>query len=218
MRARLWPQALIFDLDGTLVDSFPGIMLGLNRALEELELPPRDLAWVRCHVGHGAQRLVADAASDDVAPQRLLEGFRHHYGEVLCEHTHAYPGVSATLQALVTDHQLAVASNKPRQWVRRLVDHLGWSNLLQAVVGPEDANAHKPDPAMIRIVLEQLGCRREDALLVGDMPVDVATGRAAGIPTVGVTTGSTPAHTLAELGCIAVIAGVHELESWLASL
>jgi phosphoglycolate phosphatase-like HAD superfamily hydrolase len=104
---------IIFDLDGTLVDSFPGIRLGLNLALDELGQPPRDLDWVRRHVGRGARRLADEAAAGAIDCELLLERFRHHYGEVMTSHTAPFDGVDAALAELARNHSLAVASNKP---------------------------------------------------------------------------------------------------------
>ena len=208
-------RLIVFDLDGTLVDSFPGIRIGLNLALSDLGLPHRDLAWVRSHVGRGASRLIAAAAGDDCNNDALMAAFRHHYGEVLTDTTQPYSGVDGTLAALAADHTLAIASNKPLRWVERLVDHLGWRPLMASVVGPETTGAHKPDPAMIEAILEQTGRSNTESLLVGDMPVDAETGGNAGIPVIGVATGSCSADDLRAAGCVDVISGVPALPRWL---
>jgi len=208
-------RLIVFDLDGTLVDSFPGIRAGLNLALSDLGLPHRDLAWVRRHVGRGASRLIAAAAVRDGDNDALMAAFRHHYGEVLTDTTQPYPGVDEALIALAVDHTLAIASNKPLRWVERLVDHLGWRPLMASVVGPETTGAHKPDPAMIEAILEQTGRSNTESLLVGDMPVDAETGGNAGIPVIGVATGSCSADDLRAAGCVDVISGVPALPRWL---
>ena len=209
------PRLIVFDLDGTLVDSFPGIQTGLNLALSDLGLPHRDLAWVRRHVGRGASRLIAAAAGNDGDNEALMAGFRHHYGEVLTDTTQPYPGVDEALSALAADHTLAIASNKPLGWVERLVDHLGWRGIMAAVVGPETTGAHKPDPAMIEAILEQTGRSNTESLLIGDMPVDAETGGNAGIPVIGVATGSCSTDDLRAAGCVDVISGVPALPRWL---
>ncbi len=211
-------RLIVFDLDGTLVDSFPGIRTGLNLALSDLGLPHRDLAWVRRHVGRGASRLIAAAAGEDGNHDALMAAFRHHYSEVLTDTTQPYPGVDGALTALAADHTLAIASNKPLRWVERLVDHLGWRGLMASVVGPETTGTHKPDPAMIEAILEQTGRRSSESLLVGDMPVDAETGGNAGIQVIGVATGSCPADDLRAAGCVDVISGVPALPRWLASV
>ena len=210
-------RLIVFDLDGTLVDSFAGIRTGLNLALSDLGLPHRDLAWVRRHVGRGSSRLIATAAGNDGNHDALMTAFRHHYGEVLTDTTPPYPGVDGALTALASDHTLAIASNKPLRWVERLVDHLGWRGLMASVVGPETTGTHKPDPAMIEAILEQTGRSTDESLLVGDMPVDAETGGNAGIPVIGVATGSCPAEDLRAAGCVDVISGVPALPHWLAT-
>jgi phosphoglycolate phosphatase len=211
------PGLIIFDLDGTLVDSLPGIRTGLNRALEDLGRSPRDRGWVRDHVGFGARYLISSAAGDDLDPDALMTAFRHRYGEVLIEATRPFPGVDEALVGLAREHDLAIASNKPLEWTDALVDHLGWRDLTREVVGPETANAKKPDPAMIEAVLTRTGRSAVESLLVGDMPVDAETGANAGIPVVGVATGSYPEGALRSAGCVDVITGVPALAGWLAT-
>ncbi len=211
-------RLIVFDLDGTLVDSFPGIRAGLNLALSDLGLPHRDLAWVRRHVGRGASRLIAAAAGKDGDNDALMAAFRHHYGEVITDTTPPYPGVDEALIALAADHTLAIASNKPLRWVERLVDHLGWRGLMASVVGPETTGAHKPDPAMIEAIFEHTGRSTGESLLVGDMPVDAETGGNAGIQVIGVATGSCPVDDLRAAGCVDVISGVPALPRWLAKM
>jgi len=211
-------RLIVFDLDGTLVDSFPGIRIGLNLALSDLGLPHRELAWVRRHVGHGASRLIAAAVGEGGKHDALMAAFRRHYSEVLTDTTPPYPGVDEALIALAGDHTLAIASNKPLRWVERLVDHLGWQPLIASVVGPETTGTHKPDPSMIEAILEQTGRTVGESLLVGDMPVDAETGGNVGIPVLGVATGSCPAENLRAAGCIEVISGVPALPRWLAEV
>lgn len=214
---RTLPRLLIFDLDGTLVDSLPGIRLGLNRALVEFGGEERDLAWVRRHVGFGARHLIAAAAAGQINPEHLLQRFRNYYSEVLTKHSPPFPKVDATLRELARDFTLAVASNKPLPWVERLVAHLRWGELLAAVAGPETAGVHKPAPPMIEAVLMRVGASAQQTMLVGDMPVDAETGANAGIPVVGVTTGSATDEELRSAGCVAVLDGVPDLPAWLSS-
>ena len=212
-------ELIIFDLDGTLVDSFPGIRLGLNLALAELGLAEIDLEWVRRHVGRGADRLVAAAAAaaagGRVEVSVMAERFRFHYGRIVVAHSPPYPGVDRSLRFLARKHRLAVASNKPIEWTGKLVESLGWRELMGAVVGPETVGAHKPDPAMIEAVLRMTGCDAASSLLVGDMPVDAETGRAAGIPVVGLTTGSASVEELRAAGCTIVLESMPDLVKWL---
>ena len=211
-----WPHAIVLDLDGTLVDSFPGIALALDRALVALGRAPLGLDWVRRHVGRGLASLARDAVGDDTAAE-LVERFGNAYDEVLEASTPPFPGVSEALSRLAAGAALAVASNKPVRWSRRLVAHLGWDDLLPVVLGPEDAGAPKPDPAMVRLALDRIGAEPWDALLVGDMEVDAATGLEAGVTVVGVARDSRSGDVLLAAGAAAVIAGVAALPTWLAA-
>lgn len=212
------PELILLDLDGTLVDSFPGITEALNEALAAFAAPPVDLEWVRQHVGRGARVLVTDAAAaadGSVDIDRLLEVFRSTYGALHLEKTPPIPGVDTTLRELAADSPLALVSNKPVDWSRDLIRHLGWAPLFAAVEGPETAGARKPDPAMVHRVLETLGVPPDRSLLVGDMEVDVATARAAGVPLVGVTSGARSEMELREAGAGVVLPDLTALPAWL---
>ncbi len=208
---------LIFDLDGTLVDSFPGIVLGLNVALADFAMRPIDLDWVHRHVGRGARRLVAAAAGDEVSVDVLLARFKLRYREVLLDNSPPLPGVDEALRQLALTQTLAVASNKPLAWVDDLVAHLGWAELMAVVVGPETVGAHKPDPKMLEHILRATGNGSADALFVGDMPIDAETGINAGIAVVGVTTGAASREDLLKAGCTAVLESVVDLVGWTGS-
>ncbi len=208
-------RLLIFDMDGTLVDSFQGILRALNMALAELDMPPVDLLWVRKHVGRGAARLIASASGGRVEAQDLFSAFRRSYGEVIVEESRPFPGVEETLEKLGTDFELALASNKPDFWIHEVLRGLGWDHRFQSVMGPESAGAHKPNPAMIDRILEETGARRIESILIGDMPVDAETGSNADIAVLGVLTGAASAEELIDAGCIETIGGVPDLPAWL---
>jgi 2-phosphoglycolate phosphatase len=209
------PKLIIFDLDGTLVDSFAGIHHALDLALNDLDGPTRDLEWVRRHVGRGVKALMADAAGG-LDEEELLSRFRVHYDRSVVEMSTPFPGVDSMLAAVSKTHRLAIASNKPLRWVHQLVHHLGWESGIAAMVAPESVNGvRKPDPAMVLALFERLGRRSEEALMVGDMPIDAETGRSAGIPVVGVTTGIADRQALLDAGCVAVLDSAAALPSWL---
>jgi len=208
-------EVLVFDLDGTLVDSFPGILSALNLALSDFQMPPVDLGWVRKHVGRGASRLIASASGGRVEPSELHHVFRKHYGNVVVEGSRPFPGVEAALDELAAQYALAIASNKPDVWVHQIIDALGWEARFSCVLGPDEAGRHKPDPAMITRILEKTTCTNAEALLIGDMPVDVETGRNAGVSVVGVLTGAATARELMEAGCCETLRGVPDLPGWL---
>ncbi len=96
--------------------------------------------------------------------EAVLDAFRRHYSDVLVDHSPPYAGVDRTLRLLERNHALAVASNKPLPWVEALIDHLGWTPLLAAVVAPETTGAHKPDPAMIHEILRLADCDADESM------------------------------------------------------
>jgi len=206
---------LIFDMDGTLIDSFPGILTALNRALEELHLPGVDLQWVRRHVGRGASKLIASASGGRIEPEDLHRVFRRHYGEAIVEQSRPFPGVEDTLKNLGKDHRLGLASNKPDRWIFEVLEDLEWKELFCSIMGPEAAGAHKPHPEMIDKILRECAIPKERSILIGDMPIDAETGKNAGIPVLGVSCGAAEPEELLDAGCIEVLSSVVELPTWL---
>jgi phosphoglycolate phosphatase len=217
----LWPAALVFDLDGTLADSFAGIDLALNRALAECGLPARDLAWTRAHVGRGAAELVRDAVApaDEEVMREVGAAFARHYEMIYREHTPPLPGAAEVLAlaAARTDGRVAIVSNKHARFSRGWLEHWGLARHVAIVTGPDTAGARKPEAGALLPVLAALGVAAADALLVGDMEVDAAAGRNAGVAVVLVHGGATPSAPLEALGAVAVLGSVAGLPAWLAA-
>lgn len=213
---RLRPAAVIFDMDGTLADSFAAITASLNHALTSLGFAPKDLPWVKAHVGYGAAQLVRAALGDQALEedvQKVGRLFGEHYQATYLEATPPIPGASEVL-AFVWDKtggKVAVASNKYASLSRRWLDHWGLAKWVQVVVGPDTVGTRKPDGAFLRAVLDALQVAPEDALYVGDMEVDVETGRAAEVPVVGLAGPSRSANELWAAGAFFVIEDLREL-------
>ena len=193
-------RGIVFDLDGTLVDSYPGITQSLNFALQELgeeELSPER---VRRMVGRGLETLVESC----VGPERRDEGvrlFREEYDRVALSGTTLLPGVAGTLETLShRGYRMGVASNKPAQFGDRILQGLGVGQHLAEVYGPDRVEHTKPHPEMVHRLLEDLGLGRAEAVYVGDMGVDVETCRNAGLPCWLVPTGSCSRDELANAG------------------
>jgi phosphoglycolate phosphatase len=185
------PRLCAFDLDGTLVDSRADIALAANLALADVGLPPRAEDEVRTFVGHGARRLMERCVwprTDRTDP--ALRAWRLHYGRHLLDRTVPYPGVLAALDALRPHVLLAVATNKPAAFGRRICDAL-FPGRIAAVIGGDEA-PFKPDPAMIVRLGERFGIAPGRTVFVGDMDVDERAARAAGVGFVGVGWGFTP--------------------------
>lgn len=201
---------MIFDLDGTLVDSYEAIAASLNRARTAFDLPPLTCDAVRRNVGHGLEQLIADL----VGPESVADGariFREHYAEICSETTRRLPGVSAALDALARrGYRMTVASNKPARFGRRILDELGLLSRFAAVHGPDTVGRHKPDPAMLRACLRAMSLAPREAVYVGDMPLDVRSAFRAAVPVVLVAGGSSGRDELAATGQT-VIDGLNEL-------
>jgi phosphoglycolate phosphatase len=193
-------RGVVFDLDGTLVDSYSAIADSLNRARGAFGLAPLATEEVRRRVGWGLETLVAELVGSD----RVEEGvrlFRERYGEIYATHTTPLPGAVLTLETLAARGlRLAVASNKPARFSRPMLRGLGMLDALCCVTGPDTVGRAKPDPTMIRHCLDRMGLPPEDSIYVGDMALDVESGARAGLPVVLVASGSCEADELARTG------------------
>ena len=206
-------RGLVFDLDGTLVDSYDAIAASLNAARAGFDLPMLDPALVRRRVGRGLEVLIAEL----VGPERVEAGvklFREHYATVFAEMTHTLPEVSETLARLGgAGLRMSVASNKPARFSVPILRGLGLLSLFDSVQGPDLVGTTKPDPAMVRACLEEMRVSREQALYVGDMALDVCSAASAGLPVVLVPGGSASEAELRDTGqtVIPSMAGLIEL-------
>lgn len=183
---------LIFDLDGTLVDSRADLAAAVNHVLRGSGLPELSEAVVAGYVGDGARRLLQRAVgtAPGVDLDDALRRFLAYYGAHLLDRTRAYPGIPETLAAVAARGiTQAVLSNKPAAMSRTILEGLGLSRFFAAVLGGDSLPAPKPDPAGVRRLCAETGAPPSAVLLVGDSPVDLQTARAAGVGFCGVTWG-----------------------------
>ncbi len=217
----LWPRAVIFDLDGTLADSFTAIGAALNRALVDCGLPERPLAWTRSHVGRGAVELVKGAVgpADETLLHAVGSSFAAHYEAIYLEQTPPIAGAGEVLEHVHrgTGGRVAVVSNKYAALCRAWLEHWDLARFVAAVAGPETYGARKPDPAAILPVVAGLGVAPAEVLLVGDMDIDVESGRNVGIPVVAVMGGASSPEALERAGALAVLDELRGLPPWLAA-
>lgn len=179
-------DALIFDLDGTLADTADDIAASVAHAMTGESLPVPSRGTIVGAIGGGVGKLIERLVAEAERRPAVLKAFLRHYGEHLLDRTRLYPGVSETLAAL-DGAALAVVSNKPEAFTRRILQGLGIAGRFRAVFGGDSLPVRKPDPAVVRAVLAAIGGSRP--LLVGDSGTDVRTARNAGIPCCAVTYG-----------------------------
>ena len=181
---------VLFDVDGTLVDTLVDIAGSVNHALRVLGLPARDLEEVRSFVGKGVEHLMNRSVGEENAAlvERALALFREHYDVHCLDHSRLLPGAAECL-AHYAGRDLAVVSNKQERFVRRVLEGLGIDGPFRAVFGGDTLHARKPSPVMVEAALRAFGRAPNEGVLVGDLPVDVETGRAAGVYTVAVLGG-----------------------------
>jgi phosphoglycolate phosphatase len=186
---------VVFDLDGTLVDSRADLAAAVNHVLAELGLPVIPLATVERYVGEGARVLVERALGAERATlvPRGLELFMDYYGAHLLDATRPYPGVPEALAALADRGVvLSVLTNKPAVMSRAIVEGLGLGARFRAVLGGDSLPVRKPDPAGLDRLRQRTGTARERMLLVGDSPVDLRTAHAGRVAFCGVAWGLAP--------------------------
>ena len=186
-------KSLIFDLDGTLVESLPGIAASLNRALYLHGLPCHGHAAVRGFIGDGAKMLVTRALSPGEAALHLdsvLKSFAEDYAISWQDGTVPYPGIPELLASLKSAGiPMAVLSNKPHPFTVEIVGKLFPENTFAAILGNREGLPHKPDPTGALEIAATLGTPPENCILIGDSTMDLDTAKNAGMESIAVTWG-----------------------------
>ena len=197
-------QLVIFDLDGTLIDSRLDLVHSVNATLRHMKRPELPDDVIASYVGDGAPALIGRALGNEAADEKLvrsgLEYFLTYYREHKLDHTRLYDGIIEALAALEDSHngrprKMAVLSNKPVHPSRAIVEALGLGKFFVRVYGGNSFPTKKPDPEGAQAILRETGTGPHETLVVGDSGVDILTGRHAGTWTCGVTYGFAP-HTL----------------------
>ena len=184
-------RAVLFDLDGTLVDSYAALAEAVNYARRTHGLDPLNTARIRGLVGDGLEKLLQRAFDTSSLPDGVREAFESRYDEICCAESRVLDDVAETLSELSSlGLPMAVCTNKPTVFSRKILDFLELSPHFRAIVGPDVAGARKPDGRHVLRTLEEAHCSGEGALFVGDMPIDVDAARNSGLASAVVATGS----------------------------
>lgn len=197
-------KLVIFDLDGTLIDSRLDLIHSVNAMLRHFKHSELPGEVVASYVGDGAPMLVRRALGDPDDEhffKQALEFFLAYYREHKLDHTTVYAGIPEALRQVQSNgtlRKMAVLSNKPVHPSRAIVEALGLANFFVRVYGGNSFETKKPDPLGVNTLLKETGTIPEHAMIVGDSSIDVLTGRNSGIATCGVTYGFAP-HTLCEV-------------------
>ncbi|MCM1368954.1 MAG: HAD family hydrolase [Candidatus Amulumruptor caecigallinarius] len=192
-------KLIIFDLDGTLLNTIDDLGSACNYALRKCSMATHTLSAYNYMVGNGVRKLIERAAPDADAArlEELLGYFLEYYGSHCTDFTKPYPGIPELLRTLSdNDIRLAVASNKYQQGVDKIIGHYFPDIKFAAVCGERPEMPKKPDPSVVFAVLNAVPTPKNDVLMVGDSAVDIETARRACVESVGVTWGFRPVSEL----------------------
>ena len=191
-------HTIVFDLDGTLVDTAPDLINALNYVLDREGLPPVPLHVARNLIGAGARKMIErgleaegrSAAIEDIS--RMTADFINYYADHIADESRPFDGLEVALDNLAArGHRLAVCTNKLEWLSKRLLDQLGLSGRFAAICGADTFGVQKPDPTILRETVARAGGQLSASIMVGDAGTDVGVARRAGIPVIGVGFGYT---------------------------
>ncbi len=179
---------IVYDFDGTLVDTLDDIADAVNLSLTELGLRTLSRDTIRKYVGKGVEKLMSQSINGYPDLPSAVELFRKYYSENLMNHTRFYPSGREILDHFY-DKKQAICSNKPEDFVRRILESLDSLHHFDAILGGDSLKSKKPDPEGLLHLLDLFQCSPEQAVLIGDSPVDIETGKRAGVYTCVVSFG-----------------------------
>ena len=193
------PSPILFDLDGTLVDSIELILQSMQHAFAERpELQPSRAEWIT-GIGTPLVTQFRSYVEDEAEVTRLMRRYRTYQNANHDQWTCSYAGVSDAVQRLADrGHPLAIVTSKGNELAKRSIAHVGLAPYFEVIVGVESTTRHKPDPEPVRFALEQLDATTDGAFFVGDSPHDITAGNAAGVTTVAALWGAFSREALAE--------------------
>ena len=190
-------RAVLFDLDGTLVDSYAALEQAINFSLRRHELNDLPEGKIREYVGDGVEKLLERAFGTTEVPDTAHNAFEERYDQICCTQSKVLADVEATLHGLARmGVAMAVCTNKPTGFSTKILEALELAPLFKGIVGPDLAGARKPDGRHLLAALASTGASATEALFVGDMPIDVHAARNGGTDVAVVATGSSSADQL----------------------
>lgn len=215
-------RLVIFDLDGTLLDTISDLATAANHALQCLGYPVHPTETIRTFVGNGINKLLERSLPEgdrtEANVMRMREHFIPYYNEHNADLSCPYPGVSDLLRWLQESGvMIAVASNKYQAATERLVAHYFPEIRFVKVYGQRTDVPIKPDPTVVMEIMEQAGVERNEVLYVGDSGVDMQTGRNAGVDTVGVSWGFRPKSELESFSPMAIVDHAEDLKKYVTA-
>ncbi|MBR34221.1 MAG: hypothetical protein CMH78_01820 [Nitrospinae bacterium] len=208
-------RLIIFDLDGTLIDSKNDIADSVNYTLKRLHLPSLQNSLIYSYVGNGVLPLLEKVISCSNKKSNLedaLKVFRKHYEEHLLDSTRLYPGVMEILKHF-SDVNMGLVSNKPERFVKKILKGLNVDCFFPVVIGGDTLKTKKPDPEGVNMIRNRFGADLHETVIVGDGGVDIETGKEAGIHTCGVSYGLRDRKELVEAGAEIIIDDILELKN-----
>ena len=205
-------RLILYDLDGTLVDTREDLVRAVEHMLQALGEAPRSRQQVLNAVGRGLRHLVTDclSAPSDARVEQGIRVFTDYYGQHLADHSRLYPGASEVLEHFKARTQ-AVITNKPNPFARELLVGLGVAGYFAQIVAGDAGYPKKPDPAALTALMAQHRATAAQAVFIGDSVIDVETGRRAGVFTVAMSHGLEAPEVLAHAGPDALVRDFREL-------
>jgi 2-phosphoglycolate phosphatase len=215
VRGFSFPRAVLFDLDGTLLDSAPDMLATANRLRDAQGLAPMALAQIRPHVSKGSRAMLAAAFPqlDVAAREAMVPLFLETYLQELGRHSVLFDDIETMLAALEADGAVwGIVTNKPEYLAREILPQLGWETRCAVLIGGDTLAEKKPHPLPLLVAAERMGFAVGDCVYVGDDERDIEAAHAAGMPSIAVLWGYRQDHEVpAEWGADSVLASPAEL-------
>ena len=211
-------RLVIFDLDGTLINAYPAVERSINYVLKKAGCDPVDTETIKRTVGWGDRHLVETFTGPEKINKAIVL-YRRHHKKALEKDTTLLPGAKRLLQILKKNgYKLAIASNRPAVYTNIVLEYLDIKKYFDRVLCGDKSARPKPHPDIILELLEKFGLKKSESLYVGDMTIDMQTGKRAGVKTVIVTTGSSTREDILKLKPFKVISNVYEVNDVLEKI